>query len=133
MGEIGQGKSTTLNALGATLKAGKSIDSLTQNFDLAPSNNPTLKKKNVYLMDSPGLADMDLPLPEWLARYNQKMGEDKFEVSLCVLLITWRARPSTNERYTMAVLAEAFEKLNVENFVVCFNRCPEDFTKDLSK
>ena len=30
----------------------------------------------------------------------------------------------------MAVLAEAFESLKVDNFVVCFNRCPDDFTKE---
>ena len=30
----------------------------------------------------------------------------------------------------MAVLAEVFESLKVDNFVVCFNRCLEEFTKE---
>ncbi len=49
------------------------------------------------------------------------------------MVIQYAPRPSNNDNENLAVLAEAFERLNINNFVVCLNRCPANYTKQKAK
>ncbi len=49
------------------------------------------------------------------------------------MVIWFKDRPENSDKENLAVLAEVFEQLKVDNFVVCFNRCPRNLTLEKAR
>ena len=82
--------------------------------------------ENVGLMDTPGLNDANLPLDVWLRKFEHEMSKT-VSVSLVVLVMRAKTRPDVSDKATTAILFECFNKIDVSNFVVIFNRAHKRF------
>ena len=78
MGSLCVGKSTLLNTLGANFETSNAVDGCTK--VLQSATLPGLK-----LIDSPGLHDLDMQIPEWAAKLNES-GLKGSPINLCLLV-----------------------------------------------
>jgi putative ribosome biogenesis GTPase RsgA len=88
IGGVGHGKSTLNNALIGAHKneASDATSGVTQNFKTNSSILPEFK--DTAFIDSPGLNDPDMALENWVAKYNNTIGQQGApRLSLVVLLI----------------------------------------------
>ena len=88
IGDVGHGKSTFNNALIGAHKneASDATSGVTQNFQTHSSILPEFK--DTAFIDSPGLNDPDLALENWVAKWNNTIGQQAApRLSLVVLLI----------------------------------------------
>ena len=88
LGDVGHGKSTFNNALIGAHKneASDATSGVTQIFQTHSSILPEFK--DTAFIDSPGLNDPDLALENWVAKYNNTIGQQGApRLSLVVLLI----------------------------------------------
>ena len=95
LGDVGHGKSTFNNALIGAHKneASDATSGVTQNFQTHSSILPEFK--DTAFIDSPGLNDPDLALENWVAKWNNTIGQQAApRLSLVVLLIKYRTRPA---------------------------------------
>ena len=86
MGTLGIGKSTLHNKLGATFQTSSGIDSCTKDLQ-ATDSVPGFK-----LIDSPGLHDLEMNIPEWAGKVNTSVLAGT-SLNLCLLVFKATYRP----------------------------------------
>ena len=79
----------------------------------------------IKFIDSPGLADPNIPINQWVNLYNQQVKGELIELVVC--LIEYNERPTTKELTVFAKINQAFPEIKSENLVVAFNKCPPEF------
>ena len=79
-------------------------------------------------MDTPGLHDARMPVPQWLDFYRASMVEHK-EVALAVLVLEARDGPSVQDNTNAKIVNTLFKELQTDNVVVIFNRAHKNYTK----
>jgi putative ribosome biogenesis GTPase RsgA len=101
LGALGAGKSTIVNILNSKntnanrveFVASNSFKGFTKDFvtDVMPMSGVGIVK----LIDSPGLADPNIPIDQWVKKYNLQLKGEAIDLVVC--LIEYAERPSTKE------------------------------------
>ena len=133
IGARGVGKSTILNIFNSQsnrtarveFEASNSLKGFTKDFTSDIMTFPYTD--NVRLIDSPGLADPNLPIDQWVNKYNQQVTSKGWEVDLVALVIEYAERPCESEFQKFSFMNQALATVRPKDMVVVFNKCPEEF------
>ena len=110
IGTLGNGKSTVLNTLiggnqGETFETSKKPRGCTQE---ASSAQTQWENYNITLTDTPGLFDLKMPLPMWLAKYGSMPNNQK-SITKILWVIRSCVRPDEQHRLTRDIIEDMFE------------------------
>ena len=108
IGALGAGKSSLLNTLAGveeTFATSGAPKGCTKN---AHTQGVSYNGKEILLTDTPGLYDLNMPMPVWLAKYGQMEEEQK-----CVNKVLWVIRcvlrPSEERKMTRDIIRDMFQ------------------------
>jgi hypothetical protein len=75
--------------------------------------------------DSPGLGDAKLPLPQWIASFNNQL-ELNSRIDLCMIVIEKKERVDTPTVAAFTLLDQTMAALKPSNILIIFNKADLD-------
>ena len=81
---------------------------------------------NVILIDSPGLGDPNLPIPQWLALYRDQVVKEVGKADLVLIVIEKMERVRIDVLEVFTILNKAMEGIDSHNIAIIWNKATVD-------